>query len=497
MSGLEVPLAFAGLAIGLPSLADGLQKAGKSLLERIHHVEEGYRERYLLAKAPTPDTLRDELTRLFQALRDIYEDLLSVFPAPKAGKEVIRLTKHQAKKADRALVELEDWNGRFVNRALVFKLFGASPETSHAAATDKGEGAMAPRKIQRLRDAVMETLDKTKSQSDQLLLPASRSYDSELLPDSSVYRCTPQDQAHAIFLAEYRIHSDNAPGRELQAHRKIVREIASILRQADPICMGLLHCYGFTYQALSNRFELHYTLPPDYHNPRSLLDLLTSPETRRDGPNHPLNHRIDLAKQIATALFVLHSADMVHKQIRPDNILIFEKKPNSSLSTSEQKRKSYPYTVGEPFLVGFDAVRKVDVKSQMAFVDEWQKNIYLSPERHRLQDGDEYRVQHDLYSLGVILLEIAFWASFQDKKARGVGSLIRKDDRVIGPEELKKVYLGLASGAVARSMGERYAEVVKACLTGLEEQSLEDADGITVATAYVTEVIKGLEEIKI
>ena len=42
-------------------------------------------------------------------------------------------------------------------------------------------------------------------------------------------------------------------------------------------------------------------------------------------------------------------------------------------------------------------------------------------------------------------------------------------------------------------MGERYADVVVACLAGLEEE--RDGDGIVVGTAFVTRVIRKLEEI--
>ena len=137
----------------------------------------------------------------------------------------------------------------------------------------------------------------------------------------------------------------------------------------------------------------------------------------------------------------------------------------------------------------------------MLHVGEWQKSIYLNPERHRLQAGDEFRMQHDLYSLGVVLLEIGFWASFQDEQSRDLGRLIWKDgNNVRAPEELKKIYLSLASGAISRSMRQKYIDVVKACLSGLKDKvkdkSLEDADRIVVGTAYITEIIKSLEDIR-
>lgn len=69
------------------------------------------------------------------------------------------------------------------------------------------------------------------------------------------------------------------------------------------------------------------------------------------------------------------------------------------------------------------------------------------------------------------------------------------------PKELKKVYLNLASGAISRSMGQKYSDVVKTCLSGLEhkveDKSLEDVDGIVVGTTYITEIIMGLEDIRL
>lgn len=66
-------------------------------------------------------------------------------------------------------------------------------------------------------------------------------------------------------------------------------------------------------------------------------------------------------------VLVLHSASLVHKQIRPDNVVIFENSPlstsNPGIQKSPTQRQGYPYNLGKPFLVGFDSVRKVDAAS--------------------------------------------------------------------------------------------------------------------------------------
>jgi serine/threonine protein kinase len=281
------------------------------------------------------------------------------------------------------------------------------------------------------------------------------------------------------------------------------------MRQADPVFMGLLYCDGFLWDSIKCRFELHFPIPSGLRNPRTLLGLLCDPVNRKSGVKHPLNQRIGLAKRIVTAVFVLHAANFVHKQIRPDNILVFEHDltvPQSSTNSIRDKppdKQGYPHVLGNPFLVGFDNVRKVDAASLMLPAEDWRKNIYLSPERQRLQRGDEFRMEHDIYSLGVVLLEIAFWASFQDKTSPQLGKLIWKDksqSTLRAPQELKKMYMSLTTGAVPRLMGQKFADVVMACLMGLdleegELKRLEDSDGIIIGTRYIMEVIKKLEEI--
>ena len=274
--------------------------------------------------------------------------------------------------------------------------------------------------------------------------------------------------------------------------------------------MGILFCQGFLFDSLENRFELRFPYPEGFCNPRSLLDILCGPINREKGVIHALNQRIDLVKSIVTAVFLLHAADLVHKQIQPDNIIIFQRQPKQLADTINKEhatpenmentysyRQTYPHCLGRPFLVGSDCVRKADAGSLMLKTEDWKKNIYLSPVM-----SSAYSMQHDMYTLGVVLLEIAWWASFSDRHLDHLGKMVWRDrNTLLAPEELKKMYMSLAVRRVPRLMGQKYANVVAACLGGLEEErqkgELADADGIVVGTAYVTKVIRQLEEISI
>ena len=99
-----------------------------------------------------------------------------------------------------------------------------------------------------------------------------------------------------------------------------VREVAAIMHQADPRARGTLYCAAFSWDSLKCCFELQFPFPEGHTNPRSLLDLLLESQRARAGAKHPLDHRIMLAKSLVSGILVLHAADFVHKQIRPDNI---------------------------------------------------------------------------------------------------------------------------------------------------------------------------------
>ncbi|KLU85765.1 hypothetical protein MAPG_04785 [Magnaporthiopsis poae ATCC 64411] len=511
----ELALGVAGLVIGIPGLLEVIVSLGDAVLRRIRHCKDDWKtlidlvvtvnssqtQEILMAvfdeSNEAPDELKSELVQMFQALRNILERLVLLLPSAVDGK--VKISASARKKVEAEVTKLEEWSDRFFKRALVFFLFGRralpTSKPTNDSETESYE-SLAVRKVERLRDAVEQSLENTRGGTRQLLLNRPDEPDTrESIPHSSLVLSTPAgaDAAHARHIIEYRTYSDDAREHEVKDLRKVVRDIAGILRHADPRLMGILHCDGFQYDQLQNRFELHFPFPQGLTNPRTLSDLLSDPSNPQ--VKHPLNQRISLAKSIVTAVFVLHSAGFVHKQIRPDNVVVFERK-------DRPEAQRWPYAIGTPFLVGFDNVRKVDAASLMLPVEDWEKSIYLSPERHRLQRGDEFRMQHDIFSIGVVLLEIAFWASFRDRRSE-LGGVVWKDARTLtlrAPEELKKKYIGLAARTVPRLMGQKYADAVVACLTGLESgdgsaTDLEDADGIVVGTRYVMAIVKKLEEI--
>ena len=135
-----------------------------------------------------------------------------------------------------------------------------------------------------------------------------------------------------------------------------------------------------------------FKIPKELSNePRSLRSYLSS------GANHTLTDRFKLAKQLAKSVSYVHTLGFVHKNVRPETILAFQ--DNMSVLDSI-------------FLTGFEKVRVADGRTRLSGDSAWEKNLYRHPHRQGVNPEEAYVMQHDIYSLGVCLLEIGMWESF-------------------------------------------------------------------------------------
>jgi serine/threonine protein kinase/class 3 adenylate cyclase len=117
------------------------------------------------------------------------------------------------------------------------------------------------------------------------------------------------------------------------------------------------------------------------------------------GSSVSLRQRVDFIAEVADALHAAHQAGILHRDIRPSNILI---------STA----KGTPHALLTDFGVGqvlaAQAAVPLDVASTGATIDTRSSTagqaIYFAPE---VIAGEPATVQSDIYSLGVVLLQIA------------------------------------------------------------------------------------------
>ena len=126
-------------------------------------------------------------------------------------------------------------------------------------------------------------------------------------------------------------------------------------------------------------------------------------------------------------------------------------------------------------------------------------------------------MQHDLYSLGVCLLELGLWMSFVEYGADD-GAIEASPSEALGLKlnDFKQETLNsksfslvkdhlvlLATSKLPMRMGDKYTSVVVNCLTCLDEgntdfggeSELQDEDGILIGLKFIEKVLFRLSEI--
>ncbi|KAH6669008.1 hypothetical protein B0J14DRAFT_599802 [Halenospora varia] len=287
------------------------------------------------------------------------------------------------------------------------------------------------------------------------------------------------------------------PEANLDSQTRDVRELARKLSCSDPIAFAILQCRGVVriVEAGSRRpssFDFVFRIPEELDKiPTSLRSCLLS------RTQHSLSHRVQLAKQLAKSVSYVHTLGFVHKNVRPDTVIIFE--DNNS-------------AIGSAFLTGFDNVRMADGRTRLSGDSVWEKNLYRHPQRQGLTPEESYIMQHDIYSLGVCLLELGLWESFVSYSDNALnatpGSVLQVVADDAGPElsqpvVMQRHLIALANNDLPGKVGDMYRNVVVNCLTCLDEDNadfgnqseFEDDDGVLVGVRYIEKILLKLDEI--
>ena len=188
--------------------------------------------------------------------------------------------------------------------------------------------------------------------------------------------------------------------------------------------VGSLSCRGYIEDAEKSRYGLVYELPsfiysgPETKNtledlkPTTLLSLLHSATksslSLAQRPVPALEDRFRLAFSVASLYSRLLDVDAMHKDINSGNILVFK---NTKDSPQTQSNDLSVYNFASPYLGGFDLFSEFQIDSRV----ENTINVSRHPDDPRNNKKDnEFTFGYDLYSLGLIILEIGLWAPLSE-----------------------------------------------------------------------------------
>ncbi|MCJ1451245.1 hypothetical protein MMC28_001581 [Mycoblastus sanguinarius] len=264
-----------------------------------------------------------------------------------------------------------------------------------------------------------------------------------------------------------------------------IRKLALLLISQDkPVQFGAPQCVGYFNDTSKDRYGFLYLKPnsvPPTTKPISLLDLITTEK------KPSLSKRITLAHAIARCLLYLHSVNWLHKGLRSNNIIFF---------TPPSQAPSY----WAPIVAGFEYARPDYPEEETEPPREHSEHdIYRHPAV--LSRASRSQKSHDIYSLGIVLVEIAYWQRID--KVMDMPSdtkLARSNVRKVRKRLREDGYLQEIEGHV----GNVYAEAVGKCLTGGKElgvpEGANESDvevGAALQAAFSKAVVQKLADITV
>ncbi|KAL8893580.1 MAG: hypothetical protein Q9192_005125 [Flavoplaca navasiana] len=233
-------------------------------------------------------------------------------------------------------------------------------------------------------------------------------------------------------------------------------------------------------------------LPPGLDGPPTTLLSALSSQASFSSFRPSLDARMRLARALAETVLLLHSINWLHKSIRSETVLLL----SEATTTSPPPRG--PPNLEHSRLSEFEYSR-LDNDFTSANPDfDLQRNIYRHPERWDYPKESFPKI-HDIYSLGVVLLEIGLWEpiiNFDGKK--GGESL---NEHYPNAHATKDRLVRHATKRLGFCAGEKYQELVLKCLkgdfgdlsgddkigTGLQRQLRKEVDRALKATEHTDE----------
>lgn len=270
---------------------------------------------------------------------------------------------------------------------------------------------------------------------------------------------------------------------------KRVEELVSLLKSDKPKQFCAPQCLGFfddrddTKDSQHDaRFGLVFAKAEKSSLPVSLRQIISK------RPKASLTDRVSLAHKISTCVLYLHAVNWLHKGLRSDSVMFI---PDD-------------FGLDMPYVAGFEYARPDrdgETTTGGVEVNDYVM-LYVHPSYQGSDAKGTYRKTFDIYSLGIILLEIAYWKRIED--------IMGIDMNEATPAQLKALrgrLLQLDSKYLAHvqsDLGNRYHAAVRSCIEGpssfgisADKSEGELQTGAKLHHSFVTLVVDALGSISI
>lgn len=319
-------------------------------------------------------------------------------------------------------------------------------------------------------------------------MPSTRSlYKYRPLPNAAEKDTRFENPRHeGVVLIEWR--SERAESKPEISNEALARRRGHIARLLHRTATSdddyrILNCLGF-YLAVGRlpNGETHpivgfvCQLPPNASSRMELVSLRTilGQSFISEKPRIPdLDDRYLLARSLAISLYQLHCAAWINRKISSYNILFFEDKESGRINITQPYLCGWQYARPDSRASGYTR-RQWD--TEMSTISIGDLDMYVHLDRFNLAKGvPRFRKSYDLYSLGIVLTEIAFWEP--------IVAFASVESRIdIEKFEIIQKYSGWSPSSikaavekeVGSEMGVAYRNAVLICLGGFTNANREN-----------------------
>lgn len=280
----------------------------------------------------------------------------------------------------------------------------------------------------------------------------------------------------------------------LPENLKRVKELVSLLQSDKPKQFCAPQCLGFfddrddiKDSQHDARFGLVFKKPDKSSLPVSLRQMISKE------PKASLTDRVSLAHGISTCVLYLHAVNWLHKGLRSDSVMFLPGDLSGDASAIDQ-----------PHVTGFEYARPDrdgETTTSGMEVNDYVM-LYVHPDYQGSDAKGTYRKTFDIYSLGIILLEIAYW--------KPIDNILGIDMNNATPAQLKGIrgrLLQPGSDYLAHlkaNLGDRYCTAVKSCIDGcptfgvdVDESEVDVQTGAKLQHSFTTLVVDALDSIAV
>ncbi|KAM6509738.1 hypothetical protein FALCPG4_017386 [Fusarium falciforme] len=260
----------------------------------------------------------------------------------------------------------------------------------------------------------------------------------------------------------YKEASDHSGEPQPQTLRQAQR-ITGLLCHPKRKGFHILPCAGFFRNRRAKELGLAFNLPPTFDSGDG-GGVVTLIEMYKMHKIVPLGHRVHLAWALTTAIEHFNRVGWVHKGIRSNNIAFIATSNIPSVQESsdeDEEDVNSPrlgnFNLSNPLLFGFEYSRAGDEATYLEEDHSQANNLYRIPERWGKPTA-RFEKSHDVYSLGVVLFEIALW--------KDVGSALKSyldKGRVIA-SEVAQLLMDKCVKMLPHQVGAVFARCILTCL---------------------------------